>query len=104
MISAVASLVATFALALISCAYLAPKLADAARRYGVVDAPDQALKTQSEPVAYLGGLAVYISVLTALAVTLPIGDKAPNDLFDDPQVLGMSVSYTHLTLPTTPYV
>ena len=94
MISAVASLVATFALALISCAYLAPKLADAARRYGVVDAPDQALKTQSEPVAYLGGLAVYISVLTALAVTLPIGDKAPNDLFDDPQVLGMLLGGT----------
>ena len=41
----------------------------------------------SEPVAYLGGLAVYISVLTALAVT-PIGDKAI-DLFDDPRVLGM---------------
>ena len=57
--SAVASLVATFALALISCA-LAPKLADAARRYGVVDAPDQALKP-GEPVAYLGGLAVYIT-------------------------------------------
>ena len=93
MISAVASLVATFALALIGCAYLAPKLADAARRYGVVDAPDQALD-QSEPVAYLGGLAVYISVLTALAVTLPIGDKAPNDLFDDPQVLGMLLGGT----------
>ena len=27
-------------------------------------------------------------------MTLPIGDKAPNDLFDDPQVLGMLLGGT----------
>ena len=88
------SLIVTFTIALLACVYLAPRLAEAARRYGLVDAPDDGLKTQSGAVAYLGGLAVYIAVLTALAVTLPIGDAAPNDLFDDPQVLGMLLGAT----------
>ena len=92
--TAVLSLVATFTIAVLACIYLAPRLAEAARRYGLVDAPDDELKTQSNAVAYLGGLAVYISVLTAVAVTLPIGDSAPNDLFDDPQVLGMLLGAT----------
>ena len=88
------SLIATFMIAVLVCIYLAPRLADAARRYGLVDAPDDDLKNQVDAVAYLGGLAVYISVLTAVAVTLPIGDAAPNDLFDDPQVLGMLLGAT----------
>ncbi len=92
--TALISLVATFAIAVLSCLYLAPRLAAAARRYGLVDAPDGDLKKQSDAVAYLGGLAVYIGVMGALAVTLPIGDEAPNDLFDDPQVLGMLLGGT----------
>jgi UDP-GlcNAc:undecaprenyl-phosphate GlcNAc-1-phosphate transferase len=88
------ALAGTFAIAALACIYLAPRLADAARRYGLVDAPDGSLKTQKTAVAYLGGLAVYMAVLTALAVTLPIGGEAPNDLFDDPQVLGMLLGGT----------
>ena len=88
------ALAATFSIAVLSCIYLAPRLAEAARRYGLVDKPDGALKTQGTAVAYLGGLAVYIAVLIAMAVSLPIGSDALNDLFDDPQVLGMLLGST----------
>ena len=87
----------TFVLGMGACLYLAPRLADAARRYGIVDAPDGALKTQERPVAYLGGLAVYIAVLLSMALALPFGqtrlDENP-ELFRDPQVLAMLLSGT----------
>jgi UDP-GlcNAc:undecaprenyl-phosphate GlcNAc-1-phosphate transferase len=88
------ALVGTFLVALLVCMYVAPLLADAARRYGLVDAPDGGLKTQREPVAYMGGLAVYFAVVAALAVALPIGGEVHDDLFDDPQVLGMLLGAT----------
>ena len=87
----------TFVLGMGACLYLAPRLADAARRYGIVDAPDGALKTQERPVAYLGGLAVYIAVLLSMALALPFGQTRPDEnpeLFRDPQVLAMLLSGT----------
>ncbi|MCE5246983.1 undecaprenyl/decaprenyl-phosphate alpha-N-acetylglucosaminyl 1-phosphate transferase, partial [bacterium] len=46
-----------------------PRFREAALRFGIVDRPDGRLKTQREPVAYLGGLAVALGVLVALSVT-----------------------------------
>jgi UDP-GlcNAc:undecaprenyl-phosphate GlcNAc-1-phosphate transferase len=97
-----ASLIApalTLLIAAAICAYLAPRLAEAAQRYGLVDAPDGDLKNQKEPVAYLGGLAVYLAFLAAIAVAwpgpaTPTGDDA--DLFADPQVLAMLLAATLL--------
>jgi UDP-GlcNAc:undecaprenyl-phosphate/decaprenyl-phosphate GlcNAc-1-phosphate transferase len=89
----------TLLIAAAVCAYLAPRLADAARRYGLVDAPDGDLKTQPEPVAYLGGLAVYLAFLTAIAVAWPgpaAVEGASSDLFVDPQVLAMLLAATLL--------
>lgn len=40
----------------------------AAKKFGVVDKPDGKLKTQKEPVPYLGGLAVYLSFLLSLGM------------------------------------
>ncbi len=40
----------------------------AALAFGVVDAPDGRLKTQREPVPYLGGLAVFVAFLLALGM------------------------------------
>lgn len=40
----------------------------AALRFGVMDAPDGRLKDQLEPVPYLGGLAIYLSVLVPLCL------------------------------------
>ena len=72
--------VCAFALALVVALYLTPLLRRAAIRFGITDRPDGRLKTQREPVAYLGGLAIYLSFLLALTATLR---------FDSTEVLGL---------------
>jgi UDP-GlcNAc:undecaprenyl-phosphate GlcNAc-1-phosphate transferase len=46
-----------------------PMARDAARRFGVVDRPDGNLKNHREPVAYLGGLAVFVAFLLSIGMT-----------------------------------
>lgn len=46
-----------------------PRVREAAVRFGIVDRPDGRLKTQREPVAYLGGLAVALGVMVSVGVT-----------------------------------
>ncbi len=46
--------------------YLTPLMAEAARRLGLVARPDGKLRTQKEPVPYMGGIAVYLAFLLAL--------------------------------------
>jgi UDP-GlcNAc:undecaprenyl-phosphate GlcNAc-1-phosphate transferase len=55
--------------------YLTPIFRDAAREFGIVDAPDGKLKIQDRPVACLGGLAVFGSVLFTAALFLRFSDK-----------------------------
>jgi UDP-GlcNAc:undecaprenyl-phosphate GlcNAc-1-phosphate transferase len=68
-------LLATAALSAVIAAglalYLAPVLIRAALRYGIVDRPSSALKTQQDPVPYLGGMVVFVGFLLALAVVFP---------------------------------
>jgi len=45
-----------------------PMAREAARRFGVVDRPDDHLKRHGEPVAYLGGLAVFMAFLLSLGM------------------------------------
>lgn len=59
----------TFILALGLSLYFTPLIRRGAIKYGVVDAPDDRLKKHDQPVAYLGGIAVYVSFLFALAFT-----------------------------------
>ncbi len=59
-----------FALALAIALYATPLMREAAIRFGIVDRPDGRLKTQREPVPYLGGIAIYLSFLLALTATL----------------------------------
>ena len=61
----------TFILASAVALWLTPRVREAAIRFGIVDRPDGRLKTQQAPVAYLGGLAIYLSFLLALALTVP---------------------------------
>jgi UDP-GlcNAc:undecaprenyl-phosphate GlcNAc-1-phosphate transferase len=61
-------LLAAFALALGLSLYGTPLAARAARRYGILDRPDGALKRQSEGVPYLGGLAVYVAFLLSYGI------------------------------------
>jgi UDP-GlcNAc:undecaprenyl-phosphate GlcNAc-1-phosphate transferase len=58
-----------FLVALGLALYFTPILRDTALRAGIVDAPDGRLKQQRAPVAYLGGLAIYLSFLVTLCVT-----------------------------------
>jgi UDP-GlcNAc:undecaprenyl-phosphate GlcNAc-1-phosphate transferase len=60
----------TFVLAAGLATWLTPRVRDAAVRFGIVDRPDGGLKSQKEPVAYLGGVAIYLSFLLALALTV----------------------------------
>jgi len=64
-----ATLAAAFAVGLAMSLYATPLAREAARRFGIVDRPDARLKTHAEPVPYLGGVAVGLSVLVALALT-----------------------------------
>src|SRR5262245_36140219 len=50
--------------------WLTPRVREAAIRFGIVDRPDGQLKSHKEPVAYLGGLAIYLAFLLALALTV----------------------------------
>jgi UDP-GlcNAc:undecaprenyl-phosphate/decaprenyl-phosphate GlcNAc-1-phosphate transferase len=60
----------TFVLAAGLSLWLTPRVRDAAVRFGIVDRPDGRLKGQKEPVPYLGGIAIYLSFLLALALTV----------------------------------
>jgi UDP-GlcNAc:undecaprenyl-phosphate GlcNAc-1-phosphate transferase len=60
----------TFVLAAGLSLWLTPRVRDAAVRFGIVDRPDGRLKGHKEPVPYLGGIAIYLSFLLALALTV----------------------------------
>jgi UDP-GlcNAc:undecaprenyl-phosphate GlcNAc-1-phosphate transferase len=57
----------TFVLALILSLYLTPLMRRAALQFGIVDRPDGRLKKHKKPMPYLGGIAIYLSFLLALA-------------------------------------
>jgi UDP-GlcNAc:undecaprenyl-phosphate GlcNAc-1-phosphate transferase len=61
---------AVFGLALLLAVYFTPLARQAALRFGIVDRPDGRLKQQPDPVPYLGGLAVFLAYLVALATVL----------------------------------
>lgn len=66
---------ASFLLSLLLALYLTPIFRDAARRFGIVDAPDGELKTQKDPVPYLGGVVVFAAVLFPVSIFLQFSDK-----------------------------
>jgi len=68
-------LLVTTALALFLALYLTPVILRAAERYQIVDRPDGKLKTQQSAVPYLGGLAVFLSFLAAVAIMHPLESK-----------------------------
>jgi UDP-GlcNAc:undecaprenyl-phosphate/decaprenyl-phosphate GlcNAc-1-phosphate transferase len=65
----------TFLLALGLAAWLTPVMREAALRFGIVDRPDGRLKGQRDPVPYLGGLAIFLAFLLAIAFTLRFRDE-----------------------------
>ncbi len=59
----------TFMLALCLALYITPFVREAAIKYDIVDKPDGTLKFQKNPVAYLGGISVYIAFIFTVALT-----------------------------------
>jgi len=72
---------AAFLLALLLSLLGTPRAAEAARRFGIVDRPDGRLKKHTEPVPYLGGLAVYAAFLVALSLTFRFDSRVLGLLF-----------------------
>ena len=52
--------------------YITPIVRKGALLYDIVDRPDGKLKNHTDPVAYLGGIAVYLAVLLTLALTFDL--------------------------------
>jgi UDP-GlcNAc:undecaprenyl-phosphate GlcNAc-1-phosphate transferase len=78
----------TFVLAFLLAWYLTPVFQKAALRVGIVERPDGKLKRKAEPVAYLGGLSIYLSFLITLALTFQF----------DQEVLGILLAGTIIVL------
>jgi UDP-GlcNAc:undecaprenyl-phosphate GlcNAc-1-phosphate transferase len=53
-----------FVLAVSSTGFITPVMRRAAKRFGIVDQPNQAHKTHREPIPYLGGVGIMIAVTT----------------------------------------
>ncbi len=60
---------AAFIIALGLSLYFTPIIRRAAIRYGVLDAPDEGLKSHHEATPYLGGVSIYLAFLFSLAFT-----------------------------------
>jgi UDP-GlcNAc:undecaprenyl-phosphate GlcNAc-1-phosphate transferase len=59
--------IVTFVLSIILSLYLTPVMRRAALQFGIIDKPDGKLKKHKKPMPYLGGIAIYLSFLLALA-------------------------------------
>ncbi len=73
-LSTVVAGAAALAASLLLSLYLTPIFRDSAIRFGILDKPDGALKTQKQPVPYLGGLAIFGAVLIPVAMFLQFSD------------------------------
>jgi UDP-GlcNAc:undecaprenyl-phosphate GlcNAc-1-phosphate transferase len=72
------------------------RIAEAA---GVVDRPDFARKTHTQPIAYLGGMAVFLGLLVAIAVSYLTATDVPDHFMPVPLavVIGMiAITFTGL--------
>jgi len=59
----------TFVISLILSLYLTSVMRRAALQFGIVDQPDGKLKRHKKPMPYLGGIAIYLAFLLALALS-----------------------------------
>ena len=76
--------------------------------YGITDAATTAQGTKADNALQPTGISVSTLANAGSGTLTYVGDQAPNTgvlTYTPPDLSGLvSVSYTHLTLPTTPYV
>lgn len=58
----------TFVISFLVSFYTTPVARDAAKRFGVVDKPDEELKTHKRAIPYFGGLSIYLSFLIGISL------------------------------------
>jgi UDP-GlcNAc:undecaprenyl-phosphate GlcNAc-1-phosphate transferase len=78
----------TFVFSFILSLYLTPVMRRAALQFGIVDHPDGKLKKHKKPMPYLGGIAIYLAFLLALAFSFEF----------DQEVLGLLLAGTIVLL------
>ena len=74
-------LVFSFVLSFFLTIYGTPVAQKVANRYNILDYPDQKLKTQKEPVPYLGGIIIYFSFIAPVSLLFPFSKKLLGILF-----------------------
>ncbi len=72
---------ASLTVSLLLSLYLTPLFRDSARRLGIVDRPDGALKTHEKAVPYFGGLAVFLATMLPGAMFIQLSDTTIGLLF-----------------------
>jgi len=85
--------VPVFLVAFVVTLLITPMVRRLAVHAGVIDHPDRVRKEHSYPIAYLGGLAVFLGVLAGVAASYLLGDGAAVALQPVPItiVLGMAI-------------
>lgn len=66
------SIIGAFLFSFLFVLIVTPLLRLFAIAHNIVDAPDGKIKQQKEPIAYLGGAAIYICLLVSLCLFLPL--------------------------------
>ena len=55
--------------------YFVPVMIRASKKLRLLDVPDGKIKNHKKPIPYLGGVAVYMSFITVLALIYPFGNR-----------------------------
>jgi len=80
-----------FLVGLVAAALITPAVSLVARRSGTVDRPRGARKLHRRPTPLLGGVAVFLSLIVAVAVARGLG-WLPGDYIRDKYLIGMSLA------------
>ncbi len=73
--------VLSFALAFLLAIYGTPVAKKVAYRYNLLDVPDNKLKKQKKPVAYMGGVIVYFAFISPVGLLFPLSRELLGILF-----------------------
>jgi UDP-GlcNAc:undecaprenyl-phosphate GlcNAc-1-phosphate transferase len=76
-----------------------PLVAKIAQVFGVVDRPDFKRKAHTQPIAYLGGIAVLAGLMVAIGISYVVADSVPASFLPVPiaVVIGMvAITFTGL--------
>lgn len=63
-----------FIIALLITTYLVPLMIAVAHKLNILDVPNGTLKQHKAPTPYLGGVALYVGFITAIALTFPFAN------------------------------